>query len=213
MIIDLGPPKKKQRLAPSGQKVVDLVRARQGDNAKRFYFDNYHINREKWRMVLCSNGHIYIEVVGVGGVVAQIDVDKAELNNLCMDTIRMQTAQRKLHEHRRGAHLWVARPHPTMPGWLMVRHMDHDTPFKPVKVGARRLRKDSRGVDCTRSMPNCDVCGKIFTVGEHAFEATCAVFGHFGGRPRICKGCTQPIRNELEAIEGGKADETQDEQE
>lgn len=213
MIIELGPPKKKQRLAPPGQKVVDLVRARQGDNVKRAYFENYHVNRDKWRMVLCSNGRVYVEVVGVGGVVAQIDVDKVELNDLHMDMMRMKQAQRKLHEHRRGAHLWVARPHPTTPGWLMVKHMDHDTPFRPVKVGARRPRKDSSGGDRTRSMPKCGVCYKQFAVGEHAFEATRAVFGHYGGKPRMCKGCTQPTRDGLEAIDGGNAGESQEKQE
>lgn len=203
MKIELPPPRgPKGEKRESDRKVVDIVRARQerrGSSRVYFKAGDYPVDRERWRGLLCEDGRVYFDVLVGGACIVQLDLSPSDIRLLGRDLIRLETAQRRYHERLRGAHLWIARAHPTVPGWLMVKHMDHETPFRPVTVGARKKS--------TAAMPTCCGCGKSFGAGEHAFEAKWMPAGYFGNgsRPRICKGCTQPPRKDLVELEGGKS--------
>ncbi len=201
--IDLTPPKAKGEKGAGD--VIDLARARQERRStSRAYFDDYHINAEKWRGVLCADGRVYIEILAGGECVAQIDMGAAELQDLDRDLRRLAIWQRRYNERQRGAHLWIARPHPERQGWFLVRHADREAPFRPVNVGPRRVRTWPDGRTYSHEMPKCDACSKAFTVGELAFEAEKKSNGTRPlGRARICQGCTRPPRDGLLEIEGG----------
>jgi hypothetical protein len=198
MEIDTRPPGSGRRSAP-GQKVIDFVRARQRDAGARAYFDNYHEENEHWRMVLCSDGLVYLELLRDGKPTGQVSLDAKDMDDFRRAFLKMQFAQRRLHEHRRGAHLWIARPHPDRPGCLLVKHRDQEVHFRPIRCGApRRARATVDGKPWTKK---CDACAKPFEPGEYAFEAERSVFvGVAHIRARICKGCTQPPREGLELI-------------
>jgi hypothetical protein len=186
--IDLTTPKAKGEKHHTESKVIDLARARQDRRSSAVDFGKYHLDTDKYRAVLCADGNVYLELRHNGKHARQITVNASELEDLHRALLRLKVWQRQYNERQRGAHLWIARPHPERAGWLMVQHKDQDTAFKPVKVGARRSRS---------AMPKCNVCGKDFQVGEVAFDAQRAIHGCFGGldgRPRICKGCTVPPR-------------------
>lgn len=171
-----------------------MARARQERRGTIGNFGKYHVDTDKYRAVLCADGNVYLELRSDGKGACQINVNASELEKLLSALLRLKQWQREYNERQRGAHLWIARPHATQAGWLMVRHLDHDTPFKPVKVGAPRECSRHGGQKWTPAMPKCHICSKEFHVGEVAFDAQRAVFGCYSGRPRICNGCTVPPR-------------------
>lgn len=189
--IDLTPPRAKGE-KDAKPKVIDLARARQERRGTIAGFSKYHVDTEKYRALLCADGNVYLELRSDGKGARQINVNATELETLLSKLLLLKQWQRKYNERQRGAHLWIARPHPTQSGWLMVRHLDHDTPFKPVKVSAPRKRS---------TMPKCYICAKEFRVGEIAFDAQQHVHGCYNRRPRICKGCTVPPRQGMFEVE------------
>lgn len=194
--LDLTPPRAKGE-KEAKPKVIDLARARQERRKTIAGFGKYHVDTEKYRALLCSDGNVYLELRSAGKGARQINVNASELEKLLSELLKLKHWQRKHNERRRGAHLWIARPHPDHAGWLMVKHLDQDTPFKPVKVRAPRERSRRGGQKWTPAMPKCHICSKEFYVGEVAFDAQRAIHGCYGGldgRPRICKGCTVPPR-------------------
>lgn len=186
-----------------GGKIVDLALARNDRKGGDRRFREYHVDRGKWRMALAQDGNVYVDLVGETHV-AQIPLNANALDMLISDLQTVRNGQRKYHERLRGAHLWIARPHATKEGWLVVKHADAEAPFRPVTIGKRRPRKGALGKMYTPAMPSCRGCGKTFEVGERAFEAEVNERGWRPlGRARICVGCTQSPREGLAEIEGG----------
>lgn len=183
-------------------KLVDIAHARNDRNSGMRYFQAYHFDRAAWRMALAKDGNVYVDFVEAQRVV-QMPMNAAVLDQLISDLQTMRKGQRKYHEQLRGAHLWIAQPHPTREGWLLVKHADAVAPFRPVRVGALRSRcGEQQGA---RAMPTCDGCRKPFSVGERVFEAEKNDVGRRPlGRARICVGCTQPPREKFAEIDGGR---------
>lgn len=184
------------------RKVVDLVRARQERRARFASFKDWHIVRDQWRMALAQDGLVYIDTLAGGKRTSQVSMNATDLDAMIHDLQALRNSQRRYHERLRGAHLWIARPHPDNEGWLLVKHLDTETPFRPVKVGARREMRTPSGRTYKKNMPTCASCGKMFVVGERAYEAQRPIF-RSGSHARICVGCTRPPREGLAEIEGG----------
>lgn len=213
MRIELPPPTPSK---PS-RKVIDLARARQerrpkslSGATKRYALEAYSIDTPNYRASLCENGRVYFEPRENDAAAAQIDLSQDELRNMISDLSKLLMAQRRHNERLRGAHLWIARPHPIRKEWLLVRHKDQDTPFKPVKVG-KHWRTTKTGERQELHPGFCSACKKEFVVGEKAFQALRCIVGVVNGPPRICQGCTRPQRTGMfEVIPDGELETTND---
>jgi hypothetical protein len=191
-------------------KVIDLARARQKRAQIRLEPEQWPIDRGSYRLAAGTDGQVYIDIELGDKTRVMQTMSSVELDAFIRDLLAVKRVQEDVLRDFRGANLWIAYPHPTNAGWLLVKHNDVMTPFKPVVCGAQRKKPRPMNPECKiygghengprDTRPKCAACNKPFAVGEKAYQAMAAVFGVFNGRPRICQGCCMPHREGIEEV-------------